>query len=363
MARDVLKIRRQLLQPNDPLIAASLADIAWAAGKQDKTQEVEALQREAFKLQRQLLGEFHPKYMESLRNLCHTLEAAHQYTEAAELHHASFTAWVRREGSDSPVALIELEALARDLQAEKRPDELGRILDEALTPAFVDGPASAPYLRLRVDLRCRRRQWSEAAADVGRLLQREPEKLYHYHQLAGLLAISGNRPAYQQLCQTVISRFGHTTDRHEAEQVAQECLLLPDCGVDLTRIDAVADAAVTLKSGQTEYAYSEACKALSCYRLGRYAEAIEWANKALTGPYPHAQAKACAVLALAHWHLEHKEEAREMLARGERLAPANATGSDLDEDHGSWMGWVFARVTLDEAAALVRPVSAGEIRP
>ncbi len=64
-----------------------------------------------------------------------------------------------------------------------------------------------------------------------------------------------------------------------AERVAQDCLLLPHSGADLALVDKLADAAVTLGSSEASLPYFQVCKAMSNYRLGRFPEAIEWAER------------------------------------------------------------------------------------
>jgi tetratricopeptide (TPR) repeat protein len=109
--------------------------------------------------------------------------------------------------------------------------------------------------------------------------------------------------------------------------------------------------------------FFQVCKAMSGYRQGRFAEAIEWASKPLNSSYINAQAKAYAILAMVYWQLGQKDEARAMLAKGDALAPGISPVRD-DEDLGeSWMAWLFARITLDEATALILPASTTENSP
>jgi hypothetical protein len=121
--------------------------------------------------------------------------------------------------------------------------------------------------------------------------------------------------------------------------------------VDLRVVDNLADKTVTLAKGSSELPYPEACKALSVYRLGRYPDAIGWANKSLTPPSTYAQANAYAILAMAHWRLGHKDEARTALAKGDALMPANQP----NDPEGTWVPWLFARILLDEAGHLLQP--------
>jgi hypothetical protein len=130
--------------------------------------------------------------------------------------------------------------------------------------------------------------------------------------------------------------------------------------VDLELIDELADAAVTLGSSDASLPYFQACKAMSNYRMGRFHEAVQWADKAVNGPTAEdqAKAKAFAILAMANWQLGQEGLARGALANGNSLAPgllAEHDGEDLGE---SWVAWLIARISLDEATALINPATA-----
>jgi serine/threonine protein kinase/tetratricopeptide (TPR) repeat protein len=402
-ARELLAMRRELLGPEDPLIAAALQDLAYVMGMNGKSAESKSLQQEALAMQRKLLGDAHPDVSISLSTLgerlrqqgnlgdAHvvlssalsiqrkllgddspavlyslgrlglTLEQEGKWPEAEAAHREALTGWRKQFGIQDPQPLKELSGLARALTAQKKYGEAEKVLGEALTPAFVREPASADLLLLRVDLLGRQVRWHEAAADAALLLQLQPNEHYHYHRLAGLLAMTHDLPAYEQLCQKILTTFGHATNEYVAERMADDCLLLPHSGVDLQLVDRLADAAVTIGSNDVgALTYFQACKALSDYRLGHFSEAIKWAENPLNSSYADAnsRAKACAVLAMAHWQLNQKNEARAMLAKGNELAPGILPARS-DEDLGaSWVAWLFARLSLDEATALIQPASA-----
>src|SRR5215470_17342881 len=94
------------------------------------------------------------------------------------------------------------------------------------------------------------------------------------------------------------------------------------------------------------------------YRLGRFAEAIEWGEKAANSSVDLAQAKAYAVSAMAYWQLGQNERAQLMLSKGAALAPEIASASEPEDLGESWVAWLMARISLDEAAALIQPTSA-----
>jgi tetratricopeptide (TPR) repeat protein len=291
--------------------------------------------------------------MYTLRKLGLTLEAERKWLEAESIHGEAL-AVSSKKGEQDKEALVDLERLVRVLINEKKFTEAQQHLDRMLTPKFAANPASVILLIQRVNLMGRRGRWQEAAADVELLLQHQPNEHYHYHRLVSLLAISHSRPAYERLCQKIVATFTNSPNAYVNERVAQDCLLLPNSGVDLALMDNLADAAVSLEKSEAPSAYFQGCKAMSTYRLGHFRVAIEWAEKAVKNPKDQAQAKAkaFAIAAMANWKLGQKEAARAALAEGNKLVPnlsPERTAHDLGE---SWVAWILARISLDEAAEL-----------
>ena len=104
---------------------------------------------------------------------------------------------------------------------------------------------------------------------------------------------------------------------------------------------------------QNALPFFQVCKALSEYRQGHYADAVEWAQKPLGVSRNSAHGPAYAVLAMAYWRLEKKDEARAMLAKGETLAPLTLPVIIAEDPGNRWLAWLYARIQLDEATALV----------
>lgn len=150
-----------------------------------------------------------------------------------------------------------------------------------------------------------------------------------------------------------------------AERLAEDCLLLPNSGADLQSVDKLADTAVTAGTNDPALAYFLGCKAMSDYRQGRFAEAIDWAGRAAGNPLgdAEAKAKACAILAMADWQIGKKDAAQAMLTRGNQLAPGNLHGNGNISPGESWVAWLIARISLDEATELIRRSSTSNGRP
>ncbi len=404
IAREMLAIRRKLLGPQDPLVAVALNDVAWTATASGKLNEAESVQEEALAMQRRILGDGHPEVARSLstlgqimakqgdlteshavlkatlsiqrkllgednpetlytlRSFGWTLEAEGKWSEAESVHREALVFWCKRAGNEDPQALAELAGLVRTLVAQQKFDEAEQFLGEVLTPAFVKQPASLDLLVQRIDLRGRQGRWSEAAADATAGVSHQPAEYYRYYILAPLLVMAHDRPAYEQLCPKMLALFTNTMNPYVAERVAQSCLLLPDSGADLRAVDQLADKAVMRGSGEAYLPFFQVCKAMSNYRLGRFPEAVEWAEKSLKSSQIDAQAKAYAVLAMAHWQLDQKDEARAMLAKGDLLAPNLSAARNTGDIGNGWLAWIIARVSLDEATALIQSRTESDIK-
>ncbi|MBL9166165.1 MAG: serine/threonine protein kinase [Verrucomicrobiales bacterium] len=399
-AREMLAMRRRLLGNDHPLVAGALADLAWVVG--DESTEAEALETEAFgiqrkvlgddhpdvaksiyllgerrrrngdvpeahailnaalSIQRKLLGDDHPDVVATLIGLSSVLEKEGDWLEVERVRRQSLELIRQRYGDEDPQTVAETEGLVRALREQKKLAEAERMLSLALTPSLLSKPASVPLLVQRADLRGRQGLWHEAAADVMLCVQHQPGEHYYYHMLAPLLVVTGDLKAYEQLCQQIVATFPHTENPYWAQRMAMDCLLLPASGVDLQRMDRLADIAISRGSGETaSLPHFQVSKAMSTYRLARYAEAISWAERALAGSSDYAGAHACAVLAMGNWHLGRPAEARALLAKGEALAPHISPEHGLEKFGSSWTARLMARIALDEAQTLLHSTPPG----
>jgi serine/threonine protein kinase len=216
-------------------------------------------------------------------------------------------------------------------------------------------------LALKAGIEARRGQWEEAATDAARSLDYQPTASFRYSMVAALYLKAGNRTLYEQFCKKLFSQYRDTTNIFFADQVAKSCLFLPAAIVDLNAVGHLADTAVTLGvRDEGAIAFFSVCKGLAEYRLGHFDSAAEWAQKALNSPRKDAHPHAYGVLALADWKLGKKDEARSMLAAGENVAPRVMPAYAAEDPGTAWLVWLFARIQLDEAEALINPASSTE---
>jgi serine/threonine protein kinase/Flp pilus assembly protein TadD len=391
----VLSIQRKLLGANDPATLDTITTLAGVLDSQGKRPEAEAMWREAIALWRKRGENPSHSMLYDLRGLGSTLEGENKWADAETIWRESLDAWRKsdgfggqqsmytlrrlglaleaqskwpeaetvwrealnvsqKKGDEDPEATADLERLVHVLMTEKKFGDAEQFLDKVLTQTFVKQPASADLLERRVDLLGRQARWPEAEADAALAVDLLPTDHYRYHRLAALLALTGDRPAYEQLCQSLLAKFANPSNPYIAERITQDCLLLPHSGENLEFLDKQADLAIALGSGSSDLPYFQACKAMANYRLGRFPVAIDWGDRAVKCSIPDAQAKAYAVLAMAHWQLGEKETARAMLAKGDALAPSIQPGSREVDLGDSWVAWIMARISLDEAAALIQ---------
>ena len=351
--RELLSLWSKRGEAENPQRLYALRGLGETLEDEGNWSEAEGVWRESLSLWRKRGGIEERQSMYTLRKLGLALEAERKWPEAESVHREAL-AISRQKGDEDPEALVDLERVVHVLTAEKKFVEAQQLLDKILTPAFVAKPESASLLVLRVNVTARRGRWREAAADAALALENQLNEHYRYHTLAALLAMAGDRPAYEQVCKRLVTKFADSTNPYVSERIAQDYLLLPNSAADLVFMDKLADKAVTAGSGTDGLPYFQACKAMSHYRLGNFSEAIAWGEKAAKSSTGFAQAKAYAILAMAHSQLGQRNEALAALGKGDALAPAFSPEKGADDLGESWVAWVMARVSIDEATKLIQ---------
>ena len=255
-----------------------------------------------------------------------------------------------------------LSHLADTLEADGKITESKNMRNRALALGRKPGPADAllspselgTLLAIKASAEARRGQWEEAAADAARSVEYQPSASFRYTMVAALYLKTDNRVAYEQFCKQLFLEHRDTGNIFIADQVAKACLFLPASEVDLNAVGHLADVAVTAGArDEGALPFFETCKGLAEYRLGHFASAAEWAQKTLLSARKDAHPHAYGVLALADWKLGKQADARAMLAAGEKVAPRIMPARVAEDPGSGWLVWLFARIQLEEAEALV----------
>ena len=349
-----LALWRKLVGNDDPNTLYALRNLGETLECEGNWGEAESIHREELASWRKRAGDDDPQTLYALDKLGWTLEGVGKWPEAESVYREALASRRKRAGNGDPQTLSEYDSLTKVLMRQKKFGETEQLLTEALTPAVIKQPSSCNLLIRKLELMGRQGRWQEAEAIASLIVESQPSDEYPYHSLAALLAITQKRPAYEKLCGEILATFTNTSNPYIDERIAKDCLFLPDSVVDLELVDKLADRSVSLGSGLPDaLPYFQVAKAMSAYRLGRFAEAIEWAEKTLKSPIVYPNAHAYAILAMAHWELGQKDVARIMLTKGNALTPNDLHSHEVVDLGDAWVAWLEARISLDEAATLI----------
>jgi eukaryotic-like serine/threonine-protein kinase len=295
---------------------------------------------------------------------------ARQRAVAAELQQARERQEAEQARANEAQLRRQAEARERITQAillvrEDRFDEA----DELLAKVSVLEPMveSAAVFRAIGEWHALQNRWKQAADRFTTLL--------HVNQLDGWDAATldflecgpavietGDTNRYEQFRETAIARFGGTTYR-VADRIVKISLLLPASPQTLASLVPLADvAAKSLADADSasdvfQAAWRSVSLALWSYRQGDFPGAIHYSRRCLAYPENIGPRTATAhlILALSHHQLGHPGEATSELIQGRDLVDGKFR-SGLDRGspmQGFWFDWVFARILLREATALV----------
>jgi hypothetical protein len=106
---------------------------------------------------------------------------------------------------------------------KRRFDEVEQVFTEVVTSPVASNLDGISLLKSRGDFLARRGRFKEAAADLTRVIEFEPDESSQYHKLAPLLVASGEVERYRQLCHRIVAKFGASLDKAIADPMAKSC--------------------------------------------------------------------------------------------------------------------------------------------
>jgi serine/threonine protein kinase len=252
------------------------------------------------------------------------------------------------------------------LVRDDRFEEADRLVSEiSLNRPTVEGAA---VMRSLGEWHALQNRWKQAADRFARLLETDQldgwdVSTLDYLECGSTLVELGDVQRYERFRQAAIARFAGTT-YPVADRIVKISLLLPGDQKLIASLEPMAEvaeksfASVDDESGNIfQAAWRSVSLALLEYRKGNDAKAVEWCRRCLAYPEYNAPRSATArvILAMASHRLGQTAQARSELAQG-REAIENKFKSGLDRGtgvHGFWFDWVFARILLREATALI----------
>jgi tetratricopeptide (TPR) repeat protein len=239
-----------------------------------------------------------------------------------------------------------------------------RPIDEGITAVSKqleeesDEVRRASLLAKRGKLYARRGRFAEAATDFSKGIELNPQDHWNWYYRGCLLAYLGQDRTYRDHCRAMLQRFGGSDEREIADRTAKTCLLVAD-PADPGQLLALAERALARADGnQNLESWFSLGKSFALYRLGRFPECLDWADRCITIADGDQAARTVATTllqALAHHRLGRGAEAKAAMQRAvnrmEQEMPKPGQ-EDLDAQPWGIENWLIANTLRREAERL-----------
>ncbi len=253
------------------------------------------------------------------------------------------------------------------LVSQEKFEEADKLLNEvSLTQPTVEGAA---VLRSLGEWYALQNQWRPAADRFTLLLQIDQLdgwdiSTLDYLECGPVLIELGDTDGYERFRQTAVARVADAAYPF-ADRIIKISLLRPANEKILQALEPLAEVAaksfVTNVNADGDVflaAWRSVSLALMEYRRGDYTRAAAWCRRCLDYPEYNAPRAATArvILAMSCQHLGQTGEARSELTQARSMIEDKFKKNGLDRGtgvQGFWFDWIFARILLGEATALI----------
>ena len=249
--------------------------------------------------------------------------------------------------------------------SQEKFEEADKLLDEVKTlppkPSF-DGVSA---YRAVGDWLGAHERWPEAAERYSALM--EIDKLDKWdavtldYQACGVVLVESKEfDRYKQFCRVMNESFMTTTNGDAAGRILKTCLLLPPEEKLMARLQPLGEQAEKFLVSQSHgsfYGWATIPSGLWRYRLGDFGQAAEWCRRAVDEKDKTTSQAAMlrVILAMSCHRQGLADEAGSQLAKAREVIEANFKyGLEHgNTGQGMWYDWVFARILLREATAMI----------
>ncbi len=197
--------------------------------------------------------------------------------------------------------------------------------DQLLHPIlFRQDPTALARARLE------RQRWEEIDGISYEVDRASPDDEFGWGKRIVALSAAGARGGLRRLVSDLLERFGETTDASTANSLAWYCVLAPDALVEPDAPVRLAEVAV---KGFPVELKGSALNTLGAalYRVGRFEDAIRRLEEAIKLRNGADEPADWSFLAMAHYRLGHRDEARRWLDLLRNRQPSNAPNHFWDE--------------------------------
>ena len=176
----------------------------------------------------------------------------------------------------------------------------------------------------------------------------------------------GDMQGYERFRRAAIARYTGTTDPVFAERTLKICLLLPVDEQLIKSLEPLSEISANSMASAGQDTIMEAWRcvslALMAYRQNYTPTAKAWCRRCLSyaEQNPGRMATAHIIQAMSCYQLNETEEAHLELEQGRKFVEAQFAGG-LQKGNGLegfWYDWLFARILLREAEALIEKAPA-----
>jgi hypothetical protein len=279
---------------------------------------------------------------------------------------------VQAEQSEIREAELRHQAEAREninqaaiYVSQEKYEEANRLLEAVKTPPPKPSLDGVSAYRSVGDWLGAHQRWAEAADRYSALM--EIDKLDKWgavtldYQACGVVLMESHEYAqYQQFCGATLDVFGTTTNGDAAGRILKTCLLLPPDEKLMERLRPLGEQAEEFfisQGSRPTSGWATIPVGLWRYRLGDYGQAAEWCWRTMNeNDNTTAQTAAIRIILVMACHQQGRaDEAGSQLAKARVTIEAQfKKGLEYgDTSLGMWYDWVFARILLREATALI----------
>jgi serine/threonine-protein kinase len=253
--------------------------------------------------------------------------------------------------AEEEAKLTELIKRSEQLTAAASAESISDNALAALNAAISARPDGAALYYRRGALFACRGEWKQASADFLRTLELSPQQHWYWYMNGPVLLLSGDLEGYRAYCRRAIEQHGATEDPVIAERTAKLCLLTPEPPVDLEKLAALSDLAVTKGADHQYLAYFQLVRGMAAFRQGHYDESLAWIEKSgfLSSQRNVAVAVGTIFAGMAYHQLGQSDKAKPLLEE---------TFVWLDDqpisENGANIDWQMCQIIRREAETLLQ---------
>jgi len=354
--REALACRRNILTGDRLPVAESLYNLAVVLRDAGKLAEAEEDFRKSLEMRRRLLGTADASVARTVHHLADVLERRSDVAGLESLFREELMNATSRSPNRPPLESDTVYQILDVLLAKKEYGRADGLVCDLLAPAIQKAPENVGLRRTRGEFFARRGRWSEAARDLARVIELDPDTHDPWYHLAPLWVRTGAINDYRRLCHDMLLRFGGVNPPLVAERTVKACLLLPPESRDLGLATELAQTAVVAGLDHPFVHYYQFAKGLAEYRQEHYARAEDWLRKSLAGDNnANLEILSRVVLAMTCHQLGKTNEARYALDDTLALVkpPWLSRSPDADDFTAIWWDVLISQILRDEAEALV----------